>query len=137
MFYIWQRVRNVWRKLRNPRLVVHLEPDDLAALQRLAWQHHKSTHDFAVDVLVGTAEKLDTHDVTRSKWETLTTRQQQITALICLGYTNPQIAAKLHLSVPTIKTHVQNIFHKFDISRRVKLANLLSAWDFQDLSDPK
>ena len=107
MFYIWQHVRR-------------------------AWQRGQSTHDFAAEVLVGTAEKLDAHDDALTLWESLTTRQRQITALVCLGYTYPQIAAKLHLSVPTVKTHVQNIFQKFGLSRRYELVNLLSAWDFRE-----
>jgi DNA-binding NarL/FixJ family response regulator len=42
----------------------------------------------------------------------LTRREAEILTLIASGMTNPDIAAELHLSVPTVKTHINRIFAK-------------------------
>lgn len=63
-------------------------------------------------------------------WKSLSPREQQIAALTCLGYTNPQIAARLGLSVETVRTHTRNVQIKFNVNSKADLRVLLSAWDF-------
>lgn len=53
---------------------------------------------------------------------TLSAREQQVLKLIVEGYSNPQIAADLHLSVSTIKTHIRGIMNKLVVKRRVQIA---------------
>lgn len=55
----------------------------------------------------------------------LTTRETDILAMILSGKSNQQIANALFISLPTIKTHVANIFRKFGVSRRMELINKL------------
>jgi len=64
------------------------------------------------------------------RWQSLSPREQQIAALTCLGYTNPQIAARLGLSVETVRTHTRNVQIKFNVNSKADLRVLLSAWDF-------
>lgn len=52
----------------------------------------------------------------------LSDREQQILRLIVEGYSNPQIAADLHLSVSTIKTHIRGIMNKLVVKSRVQVA---------------
>ncbi|MBS1586285.1 MAG: hypothetical protein JSS82_12145 [Bacteroidetes bacterium] len=40
--------------------------------------------------------------------------------LIAQGLSNEEIAAKMFLSVHTIKTHISNIFTKLDVKRRTQ-----------------
>ncbi|MCE5260218.1 MAG: response regulator transcription factor [Chloroflexi bacterium] len=54
----------------------------------------------------------------------LTPREMEILKLIAEGNTNQQIAAKYYLSPTTVKTHVQNIFHKLGVSDRTQAAVL-------------
>jgi DNA-binding NarL/FixJ family response regulator len=63
-------------------------------------------------------------------WETLSERQQQVAALVCLKYTNDEIAEKLHISSDTVKTHVSNVLRKFNVRGRHQLAHILRKWDF-------
>jgi two-component system, NarL family, nitrate/nitrite response regulator NarL len=46
----------------------------------------------------------------------LTPREKDVLLLIADGLTNPQIAAKLFVSVNTINTHRQNLFAKFEVN---------------------
>ena len=69
-------------------------------------------------------------------WESLTPREQDVTALTCLGYTNVQIAYKLGLSQTTIKTHVRNILQKFRLHGKGELRLALKDWDFRGWIQP-
>jgi DNA-binding CsgD family transcriptional regulator len=65
-------------------------------------------------------------------WETLSWREQQVTALTCLGYTNRQIAARLRLSPQTIKGYVRQSLIKYEAHGKDELRRLLAQWDFSD-----
>ncbi len=51
----------------------------------------------------------------------LTTQEYKIHNLIKEGYTNKEIAMELHVSVSTVKTHINNIFKKKGVSSRKEL----------------
>lgn len=68
-------------------------------------------------------------------WEQLTPRQKDVAALVCLGYTNQQIAERLKISSETVKVHVSNIFEKFHLHNRKQLAEMLKDWDFSAWRD--
>ena len=52
----------------------------------------------------------------------MTKRERQVVELIADGYTNKEIAQKLHLSVYTVKSHVHNILEKLALNTRVQIA---------------
>jgi len=52
----------------------------------------------------------------------LSERERQVLALIAEGLTNQEIAERLVVSPTTIKTHVQNILQKLDVSDRTQAA---------------
>ena len=54
----------------------------------------------------------------------LTARESEVSALIARGFTNPEIAAHLGISATTVRTHVDNIFFKLGVHRRVQIAQL-------------
>jgi len=54
----------------------------------------------------------------------LTERELEVIALVAQGYTNPEIAAQLCLSISTVKTHLDNMAQKIGIRRRTQLAGL-------------
>jgi len=51
----------------------------------------------------------------------LTTREREILKLLAEGYTSPEIAEMLHLSVKTVSTHRQHIMEKLDLHRPAEL----------------
>lgn len=51
----------------------------------------------------------------------LTDREAEVLGLIALGYTNPEIAEKLFLSVRTVETHRANIQQKLGLTTRAEL----------------
>lgn len=55
----------------------------------------------------------------------MTNREKQVIELISEGFTNKEIAQKLHLSTFTIKSHVHNILEKLALNTRVQIAKYL------------
>ena len=52
----------------------------------------------------------------------LTRREREIVRWACRGLTNKEIARQLAISDATVKTHLQHIFSKLNITRRMQLA---------------
>jgi len=52
----------------------------------------------------------------------MTKRERQVIELIAEGYTNKEIAQKIHLSTYTVKSHVHNILEKLALNTRVQIA---------------
>jgi len=56
--------------------------------------------------------------------DVLTTREREVLQLIARGYRYKEIAARLHLSVKTVETHVSAVLRKLQLSSRYEL----TAW---------
>jgi len=52
----------------------------------------------------------------------MTKRERQVIELISDGFTNKEIAQKLHISTYTVKSHVHNILEKLALNTRVQIA---------------
>ena len=50
----------------------------------------------------------------------LSKRELEILSLLAQGHSNQEIAAKLFVSVSTVKTHIQNLFEKLEVKRRIQ-----------------
>src|SRR6187200_3442748 len=50
----------------------------------------------------------------------LSKRELEILNLLAQGHSNQEIAAKLYISLSTVKTHIQNLFEKLDVKRRIQ-----------------
>lgn len=65
---------------------------------------------------------------TTQKWHSayhLTTREIEVAQLIQEGLNNTEIADRLVISMPTVKTHIKNIFSKFGVTSRSALLDRL------------
>ena len=63
----------------------------------------------------------------RDRLATLSPREQDVALAVGRGETNAEIAAALHLSVPTVKAHVSRLLDKLDVDNRVQIALLVQA----------
>lgn len=61
----------------------------------------------------------------RQSLDALTPREKEVAHLVFCGCTNAQIADQLYISLSTVKSHIQNIFEKLQVSNRVSLAALM------------
>lgn len=51
----------------------------------------------------------------------LTAREREVLALVAMGCSNAEIAAQLHVSANTVRTHLQSLFAKFQAQGRLKM----------------
>lgn len=71
---------------------------------------------------------------TDSEWKTifrglsLSLRQGQIVRMLFDGYSDKQIAQSLHISVPTVRSHLQRMYAKLRVQDRTTLAVYIFAW---------
>ena len=121
-----------WRWLRRilGLQVIRVDLPVLDELQSLAEQEQRPQEAVAADLISFALVQRRTAEANLDRWRQLSPREQQVAALICLNYTNPEIAARLNVSLPTIKTHVRNILIKFRLARRGDLRQALAGWDF-------
>jgi DNA-binding NarL/FixJ family response regulator len=75
-------------------------------------------------------DRLRNHQPAEKRPAGLSASQVAILRLISLGHSNREIAADVHLSENTVKTHVQEIFRKLGVRNRVEAAILAgkSGW---------
>ena len=75
-------------------------------------------------------ERARTQQMAGSRRAALSASQVAILRLISRGHSNREIAAEVHLSENTVKTHVQEIFRKLGVRNRVEAAILAgkSGW---------
>ena len=99
-------------------------------LQSLAEHEKRPQEAVAADLISFALVQRRTAEANLDRWRQLSPREQQVAALICLDYTNSEIAARLNVSLPTVKTHVRNILIKFRLARRSDLRHALAGWDF-------
>ena len=63
-------------------------------------------------------------------WAALSSRQKDITILVCRGFTNEQIALRSNLSVSTVKSYLQYVFRKADVHNKAELRLKFVDFDF-------
>jgi len=112
---------------------VFLQDEELiAVIKDVAKQQKRAEEEIIADFTKVGLNQFLTQNELQNRWSSLSHREQQVAALICLGYRNYEIAQTLGIAPETVKTHLQHIFDKFHLraSRELRLA--LKDWDFHD-----
>jgi ATP/maltotriose-dependent transcriptional regulator MalT len=63
------------------------------------------------------------HSETRERLASLTPAETRVLCLLTQGLSNREISARLHVSIETIKTHVQRVLAKLRVKSRSKAAH--------------
>jgi len=129
---------SLWQWLRRilGLQVIRVDLPVLDELQSLAEQEQRPREAVAADLISFALAQRRTAEARLDRWRLLSPREQQVAALVCLNYTNPETAARLNISLPTVKTHVRNILIKFQLARRGDLRQALAEWDFSTWDAP-
>ena len=99
-------------------------------LVTLAEREGRPENEFATELLAAGLTQYYSKDELYQKWDSLTPREKEVTALLCLGYTNRQAAVRLSVTPETVKFHVHHVLEKFSVKSRTQLQQLLSNWDW-------
>lgn len=112
---------------------VFLQDEELiAVIKDVAKQQKRAEAEIIADFTKVGLNQFLTQKELQDRWESLSQREQQVAALICLGYRNYEIAQTLVIAPETVKTHLQRIFNKFDLRSSKELRLALKDWDFRD-----
>ena len=71
---------------------------------------------FVLDAFAGSAPVASDPEMDR-----LTQREQEVLRLIARGYTYKEVAARIHVSVKTVESHVSSVLRKLQLSNRHEL----------------
>jgi DNA-binding NarL/FixJ family response regulator len=116
---------------KQPR--VFLQDEELvAAIKDVAKQQNRAEEEIIADFTKAGLNQLWTQNELEERWSSLSHREQQVVALIRLGYRNYEIAEMLVIAPETVKTHLQSIFNKFDLRSSKELRLALKHWDFRE-----
>jgi DNA-binding CsgD family transcriptional regulator len=129
---LWKWLANLFRgpESDSTRRSFQFDEGLVESLQDLADREQRSPSEIAASLLSEALIERQTLEMHFQQWHSLSQREQQITALISLNYTNRQIAAELNISPETVKSHVRNILYKFNARSKQELRQALSQWDF-------
>ena len=72
----------------------------------------------------------------RYLWNQLSPREQDVTVLVCRGFTNEQIARTLHISVSSVKTYLRFVFATLNVENRTELRLKFYNFDFKHDPSP-
>ena len=98
LWLLFQRILNTIRGRfkRKQSTNFTLDVDTLRSLEFLAEQEQRTPEEIANQILGDAFRNHQAQGENWQRWQTLTPREQEITALICLNYTSRQIATKLN-----------------------------------------
>jgi DNA-binding CsgD family transcriptional regulator len=110
---------------------VFLQDEELiAVIKDVARQQNRAEEEVIADFTKAGINQFLTQTELESRWGSLSHREQQVVALICMGYRNYEIAQMLVIAPDTVKTHLQHIFDKFGLRGSKELRSALRNWDF-------
>src|SRR5829696_2176939 len=105
---IWQRLL-YWIGLRPRSGSRKYEISETlqVTLTTLAKHEGRPEHELLPDLLAAGLTQYVSKEKLWNKWLSLSAREQEVAALACLGYTNREIGARLHISPETVKVRLQ------------------------------
>ena len=127
----YERIWREFTKRLQPKRTFSLDIETYNSLQRMAENEQSTPEQVAARLFEFAIREQDSHTGALRCWEDLTPRQKQVVAHICRRDTDRQIAAALHITPNTVKSHVKTILEKYDINNRPELRLLMSPWDLR------
>ncbi len=134
MFLLPRRLRKLFEKKKGEEEpCIFLKDEEIVTLiRKVAQQQGRSEEEVITDFTKAGWDQLQQENEMAERWDSLSQREQQVAALICLNYRNYQIAEKLVIAPETVKTHLQNIFAKFNLRSSKELRLVLKDWNFAE-----
>jgi two-component system, NarL family, nitrate/nitrite response regulator NarL len=97
--------------------------DDLvAAIERAVHEELVCSPRIAAKLFRCMSERPDGHVPDNTRIRTLTIRERQVLDLIRQGLANKEIAHRLTIAEPTVKSHVHNLLEKLNVTTRAQAA---------------
>jgi DNA-binding CsgD family transcriptional regulator len=121
------------KNIRGKKPRVFLKDEELiATIKDVAKQEKRTEEEIVAEFTKAGLNQFLTQNELDKRWASLSQREQQVVALICLGHRNYEIANILSIAPETVKTHLQRIFDKFQLRSSKELRLALQDWNFRD-----
>jgi DNA-binding NarL/FixJ family response regulator len=78
-----------------------------------------------ITLVAGDPDAAARREQARQRLAALTPREREVAAAVAGGSSNAEIAARLHMSLATVKAHVSRLLVKLDAANRVQIALLV------------
>jgi len=132
MFLLPPRLRDVLEKRQKGlRRRAFLREEQLVkTVREMAISQRRAEQDVYDDIIESGMNALSDQHKYEDIWATLSPREQEVTALTCLGYRSYEIAGALSISYETVRTHSKHIYAKFGLNRK-ELRLALRRWNFE------
>ncbi|HKG52804.1 MAG TPA: helix-turn-helix transcriptional regulator [Anaerolineales bacterium] len=104
----------------------------ISTIKDVAEQQKRPEEEIMAEFAKAGLNQFLTQNEMENRWASLSHREQQVVALICLGHRNYEIASILVIAPETVKTHLQRIFNKFQLRSSKELRLALKDWNFRD-----
>ena len=118
---------------RQPGIMqrVFLKDEQLVrTVKEMAVSQQRAEQEVYNDIIESGMKALDNKHKYEELWGLLSAREQQVTALTCLGYRSYEIAVVLGISYETVRSHSKHIYAKFGLTRK-ELRQALRQWNFE------
>ncbi len=134
MFLLPRRIRQLIEKKKgDDESRIFLRDEEVVTLVRkIAEEQGRSEEEVVTDITKAGWDQIQKKSGLEESWGALTRRERQVVALVCQGYRNYQIAETLVIAPETVKSHLQNIFYKFNLRSRGELRQALKDWDLAE-----
>jgi DNA-binding CsgD family transcriptional regulator len=121
------------KKSRDETTRVFLQDAELiAVIKDVAKQQKRAEEEIVAEFTKAGLNQFLNQNELENRWASLSHREQQVVALICLGHRNYEIANILVIAPETVKTHLQRIFDKFHLRSSKELRLALKDWNFRE-----
>ena len=134
MFLLPRRLRQLleMKKGADKSRIFLQDEEIITVVRKVAKQQGRSEEETIADLTKAGWDHFQQEVEMVERWNSLSHREQQVVALICLGYRNYQIAEILVIASETVKTHLQNIFAKFNLRSSKELRLVRRDWNFAE-----
>jgi DNA-binding CsgD family transcriptional regulator len=132
MFLLPPRLRDVLEKRQKGlrRRAFSKDEQLVETVREMAVSQQRAEQEVYNDIIESGMKVLSDKHKYEDIWISLSTREQQVTALTCLGYRSYEIAGALGISYETVRTHSKHIYAKFGLNRKA-LRLALKQWNFE------
>ncbi len=133
MFLLPPRLRELLEQRlgRTDRRLFARDEPLVSKVRQIAVSQQREEREVYNDIIASGMQILQEKDRYAEVWASLSQREQQVTALICLGYRSYEIAGALGISYETVRTHSKHVYAKFGLNRK-QLRIALKGWNFQE-----
>ncbi len=119
------------RRKQNKSHVFLRDEQVAVRVEKIAISQRREEQEIYDEIIAAGMKAVQDKETYAAIWDTLSPREQQVTALTCLGYSSYEMADVLGVSYETVRTHSKHVYAKFGVNRK-QLRLALRDWNFQE-----